>query len=169
MRPSKKREKPDFGIVPTPEEQIALEHAIERAESMRGENAVLDTAQRIKFVWRLYVRFLHEEATAKAEGKGLKELQKLSLERRRTLRILKLDLRHPPKPEDALSALNVDAGYGETLLQLITRDMKRIQQTIKPHLSFEEKWEDRLRKERNARQRAQYRAKKKAARKKVPS
>jgi hypothetical protein len=169
----KKRDKPDFGIVLTPEEQLALEYAMERVENMKGQSSIVETAGRIKFAWQLYVRFLYEEATAKAEGKDLKELQKISLERRRTLRILKLDLRRQPKPEESLSVLSFDAEYSETLLQLIARDMKRIQQAIRPHLSFEEKWENRLRKERVTKRRAQYKAKKKAtkrsSRKKVQS
>jgi hypothetical protein len=160
-----KREKPDFGIVLTPEEHLVLEHAMERVESMKGKSSIVETAGRIKLAWQLYIRFLHEEATAKAEGKDLKELQKISLERRRTLSILKLDLLRPPKPEEALSALSFDVGDSETLLQLIKRDMKRVQQTIRPHLSFKEKWENRLRKERAAKRRIQYKAKKKAARK----
>jgi len=55
---------------------------MERVESMKRKSSIVETAGRIKFAWQLYIRFLHEEATAKAEGKDVKELQKISLERR---------------------------------------------------------------------------------------
>jgi hypothetical protein len=157
----KRRTVPEFGIVLTPEEQLALDHALERVEGMKGKASLIETGDRVNFVCQLYIRFLHEEATAKAEGMTLKQLQKLSLERRKTLRILKMDLRRQPEPEDVLSALDIGTEHRETLLSLITRDIKRIQQTIRPHPSFEEKLDLIMRKERNAKQWAQYKAKRK--------
>lgn len=171
----KPRVKPDFGIVLTPDEQNALERALERVKSLReknhltGKELVVGCPESIIISWTFYLQTLELEAAYKAKRGPINELQRRALTRRKFILSLKKDLKRAPRAEDLITLLNLSAEDSEILRSLVTNDIALVQQTIRPHLSFDEKWENRRRKERNAKQRAHYRDKKKAARKKVQS